>query len=59
MGWVVKVTFQPLHPRKRDRVLILEEAALDPRPIWMGAKKTRLKGFDPWTIRPVLCRSTD
>lgn len=38
----------------------LEEAAWAPGPIWTGAKKKlTLPGYDPWTIQPVVCRSTD
>ena len=38
MGWVVSVTPQPLYPRERYPVPIVQEARCAPGPVWMEAK---------------------
>jgi hypothetical protein len=54
MGWVVNATFQPLYPRERDPVPIVQEA---------GSRRVRKislpPGFDPRTVQPVASRYTD
>ena len=36
MGWVVNATPQPLYPRERDPVPIVQEAGWVPGPVWTG-----------------------
>jgi hypothetical protein len=37
-SWVINATPQPLNPRKRDAVTILQEAGWVPVPVWKGTE---------------------
>ena len=45
MGWVDNVTPQPLYPRERDPVPILQEAGWAPEPVWTGAENLAFTGI--------------
>ena len=50
MGWVVNATPQPLYPRERNQVPIVQEAGWAPGPVWTGAQNldpTRSRFPDP------------
>jgi hypothetical protein len=53
MGWEVNPTPRQLHPRERDPVPIVSEAAWAWGSVWTGA------GFDPRTVQPVPSRYID
>ena len=43
--WVVNATAQPLYPRERDPVPILQEVGWAPGPVWTGAENLAAKGI--------------
>jgi hypothetical protein len=52
-------TPQPLNPRERDPVPIVQEAEWAPGPVWTGAENLAPPGFDPRTVLPVASCYTD
>jgi len=59
MVWVINVSTQPLYPRERDLVPILQEAGWAPRPVWTGAENIVSPEFNPRTVQPVTSCCTD
>ena len=55
----VNATPQPLYPRERDPVPIVQEAGWAPGPVWTGAENLASTGLDPRTAQPVASRYTD
>jgi hypothetical protein len=58
-GWVVNATPQPLYPRERDPVPIVQEGGWAPEPCGWVRKISSLPGFDQRTVQPVRTRCTD
>ena len=48
-----------LLPGKTRYPLYVQEAGWVPGPVWTGAEKFALPGFDPRTVQPVASRYTD
>jgi len=44
MGWVVNATPQPLCPREREPVTIVQEARWAPGPVWTGIENLASHG---------------
>ena len=45
MGWVANATAQPLYPRERNLVPILEETGWAPLPFWTGTENLARTGI--------------
>jgi hypothetical protein len=56
---MVNATPQPLYPRERDPVPILQEVGCAPESVWQDAEISQLKGFDPWTVQSIASRYID
>ena len=59
MGWVVNTTPQPLYPRERHPVPIVQEDGWSPGQVWTGAENLASPtGFDARTVEAVAIHYT-
>ena len=57
--WVISITLQPLYPRERELVPIVQKTGWTLASVWTARKISPLPGFDPRTVQPVASRYTD